>query len=53
MTSPAERDTTKPEPGPAPVGPAVHAPKQTPAHTPKDPGPAPVGPAVEHSDKAG
>jgi len=35
-----------PEPGPAPVGPAVNGPPQTPAETPKDPGPAPVGPAV-------
>jgi hypothetical protein len=35
-----------PEPGPAPVGPAVDVPPQTPAKTPKDPGPAPVGPAV-------
>lgn len=35
-----------PEPGPAPVGPAVHEPPQQPADTPHDPGPAPVGPAV-------
>lgn len=35
-----------PEPGPAPVGPAVHEPPQQPAETPRDPGPAPVGPAV-------
>jgi hypothetical protein len=34
------------DPGPAPVGPAVHEPPQKPAETPKDPGPAPVGPAV-------
>lgn len=40
-----------PEPGPAPVGPAVHEPKQKPASTPHDPGPAPPGPAVEHHDK--
>jgi hypothetical protein len=38
---------TRPEPGPAPVGPAVRVPEQTPARTPTDPGPAPVGPAVE------
>ncbi len=34
------------QPGPAPVGPAVHAPEQAPADTPHDPGPAPVGPAA-------
>lgn len=39
-----------PEPGPAPVGPAVHGPKQKPASTPQDPGPAPPGPAVENDD---
>jgi hypothetical protein len=38
----------KPDPGPAPVGPAVHGPAQTPAETPKDPGAAPPGPAVDH-----
>ncbi|NKE47917.1 hypothetical protein HB662_24280 [Roseomonas frigidaquae] len=38
----------RPDPGPAPVGPAVHGPAQKPAETPKDPGPAPVGPAVDH-----
>lgn len=37
---------TFPQPGPAPVGPAVEMPDQTPAPTPKDPGPAPVGPAL-------
>ena len=37
---------TFPQPGPAPVGPAVSAPGQTPVATPPDPGPAPVGPAV-------
>lgn len=35
-----------PEPGPAPVGPAVPVPDQTPVPSPADPGPAPVGPAV-------
>jgi hypothetical protein len=38
----------RPQPGPAPVGPAVRVPKQTPVETPKDPGPAPVGPAIEN-----
>ncbi|NGM19058.1 hypothetical protein G3576_03465 [Roseomonas stagni] len=36
----------KPDPGPAPVGPAVHEPPQRPAETPHDPGAAPPGPAV-------
>ena len=36
----------RPDPGPAPVGPAVHSPPQTPAETPTDPGPAPPGPAT-------
>jgi hypothetical protein len=35
-----------PQPGPAPVGPAVHPPPQEPVEAPEDPGPAPVGPAV-------
>jgi len=39
------------KPGPAPVGPAVDAPPQVPARTPKDPGPAPVGPAVRPEDQ--
>ena len=44
----------RPDPGPAPVGPAVHdAPAQRPAETPRDPGPAPVGPAVEHDSVPG
>ena len=34
------------QPGPAPVGPAVRTPAQTPADTPHDPGPAPVGPVA-------
>lgn len=36
----------QPDPGPAPVGPAVHEPPQKPAENHPDPGPAPVGPAV-------
>ncbi|WP_439547784.1 hypothetical protein [Falsiroseomonas sp.] len=36
----------KPDPGPAPVGPAVHEPPQRPVEGPTDPGPAPPGPAV-------
>ncbi len=43
---PRRPEDREPKPGPAPVGPAVHAPPQTPAETPEDPGPAPVGPAV-------
>ncbi|MGG5809884.1 hypothetical protein [Falsiroseomonas sp. CW058] len=42
----------QPDPGPAPVGPAVHPPPQTPAETPQDPGPAPVGPAI-HPERTG
>ena len=37
----------RPEPGPAPPGPAVRVPEQQPAATPSDPGPAPPGPAAE------
>lgn len=51
MATPADREAPKPQPGPAPVGPAVDAPEQTPARTPTYPGPAPVGPAVKPSGK--
>jgi hypothetical protein len=42
-----------PEPGPAPVGPAVRVPEQTPVATPPAPAPAPPGPAAEPRGKAG
>jgi hypothetical protein len=45
--------TGRPDPGPAPVGPAVRTPPQEPARTPRDPGPAPVGPAVRPNPKPG
>lgn len=41
-------DRSQPDPGPAPVGPAVHEPPQRPVPPKEDPGPAPPGPAVEH-----
>ena len=41
----------QPEPGPAPSGPAIHGPKQTPASTPTDPGAAPSGPAIHPKGK--
>lgn len=47
-TGGAPDENTHVEPGPAPVGPAVRVPVQTPADTPTDPGPAPVGPAVDN-----
>lgn len=51
-TSPEHGSTERlPEPGPAPVGPAVQMPAQTPAKTPEDPGAAPVGPAVRPEDQ--
>jgi hypothetical protein len=55
MTSPRARGTaeTDPPPGPAPVGPAVSVPQQTPVKTPKEPEPAPVGPAVRPEDQNG
>jgi hypothetical protein len=49
--SAANKPDTRPEPGPAPSGPAVHVPQPKPAATPTDPGPAPPGPAVEPKDK--
>jgi hypothetical protein len=57
MSSPATQEPgppktdRKPDPGPAPVGPAIHPSNQTPAETPTDPGKAPPGPAVEHGGR--
>jgi hypothetical protein len=57
MSSPATQEPgpakpdRKPDPGPAPVGPAVHPTHQQPAETPTDPGKAPPGPAVEHGGR--
>jgi hypothetical protein len=56
MSNPATQEPgparpSKPEPGPAPVGPAVHPTPQQPAETPTDPGKAPPGPAVEHGNR--
>jgi len=54
MAAPASENskpTRFPEPGPAPVGPAVRAPEQIPIPVRRDPGAAPVGPAVEPQPK--
>ncbi|MBK1661277.1 hypothetical protein [Paracraurococcus ruber] len=41
----------QPEPGPAPVGPAVHAPPQQPVEEPDMPAKAPPGPATHQGER--